>query len=335
MPQFRLNRSIRKRCIKVKPKILVITPIRHIIGVSETLESFGQVTYFDDPSMTEVVEVIGEYEAIYTNPNKSKVFIGPQLIDAAKKLRIICTASTGTNHIDQGYASKKGITILSLTEEREVINQISSTAELAFALTMSGLRHVIRSHNNAILGEWDYTNYIGRQMNRLIIGIIGYGRLGSMYAHYCKAFGSKVLVYDPYKHVEDLNIDQVDNIDILLTNSDVLSLHVHVTDETKDMINQKLFLKMKTDVLIVNTSRGDIVNELDLVAFLKKNPCARIATDVLADEVRNRLESPLLKYAQKNEQVTITQHIGGMSREAQEIAYGHAATRLKNFFEYI
>ena len=96
-----------------------------------------------------------------------------------------------------------------------------------------------------------------------------------------------------------------DNIDILLTNSDVLSLHVHVTDETKDMIGHKLFLKMKTDVLIVNTSRGDIVNELDLVAFLKKNPCARIATDVLADEVRNRLESPLLKYAQNNEQVTI------------------------------
>jgi len=319
----------------VRPKILVITPVRHIIGVPEVLESFGEVTYLDDPSLPDAVEAIGGYDAIYTNPNKSKVFIGPQLIEAAKKLKVICTASTGTNHIDKGYVSKKGISVLSLTEEREVINQISSTAELAFALTMSGLRHVISSHNNAILGEWDYTNYIGRQMNRLTIGIIGYGRLGSMYAHYCKAFGSKVVVYDPYKQIDDHSIEQVDNIDILLAKSDVISLHVHVTDETQEMLSHNLFLKMKTDVVIVNTSRGDIVNELDLVAFLKKNPCARIATDVLADEVRNRLESPLLKYAQDNEQVTITQHIGGMSREAQEIAYGHAAVKLKNFFKHI
>jgi len=98
------------------------------------------------------------------------------------------------------------------------------------------------------------------------------------------------------------------------------------------MINNDIFSKMKNDVLIINTARGDIVNETDLVNFLKKNPHARIATDVLADEVRNRLESPLLQYAKDNSQVTITQHIGGMSREAQEIAYGHAAVRLRDFF---
>jgi D-3-phosphoglycerate dehydrogenase / 2-oxoglutarate reductase len=85
-------------------------------------------------------------------------------------------------------------------------------------------------------------------------------------------------------------------------------------------------------VLIINTSRGDIVNESDLVAFLKKAPKAHIATDVLTDEIRNRLESPLLKYAQQSDQVLITQHIGGMTKEAQEIAYGHAAHRLNEFF---
>ena len=90
---------------------------------------------------------------------------------------------------------------------------------------------------------------------------------------------------------------------------------------------------MKGDILIVNTSRGDVVNESDLVTFLKNNLAARIATDVLSDEIRNRLESPLFKYAKNSEQVTLTQHIGGMSREAQEIAYGHAATRLNEFFE--
>jgi len=317
----------------MKPKVLVITPVQHINGVKEILESFAEVTFLEDPSLEEVVEIIGSYDSIYTNPNKSKVFIGPELIDAAKNLKVICTASTGTNHIDKDYASKKGLPILALTEEREVINRISSTAELAFALTMAGLRHLVRSHNNALDGEWDYMKYIGRQMNCLTIGIIGYGRLGAMYSHYCKAFGSKVIVYDPYQKIDDSDVEQADNLDILLTESDVISIHVHVTQETQDMLNNSAFCKMKSDVLIVNTSRGDIVNELDLVSFLKKNPGARIATDVIADEVRNRLGSPLLKYAQKHEQVTITQHIGGMSREAQEIAYGHAATRLQNFFD--
>jgi|TARA_B110000196_G_C21043904_1_gene613869 phosphoglycerate dehydrogenase-like enzyme len=316
----------------MRPKILVITPVQHINGVKETLESFAEVTYLEDPSLQEVIEIIEPYDSIFTNPNKSKVYIGPELIDAAKNLKVICTASTGTNHIDKDYASKKRLPILALTEEREVINRISSTAELAFTLTMVSLRHVVRSHNKALDGEWDYTNYIGRQMNCLTIGVIGYGRLGKMYSNYCKAFGSRVIVYDPYKRVNDSDIEQVDDLDILLTESDVISIHVHVTDETQDMLNDTAFRKLKSDALIVNTSRGDIVNELDLVAFLEKNPDARIATDVIADELRNRLESPLLKYAQKCEQVTITQHIGGMSREAQEIAYGHAATRLKDFF---
>ena len=316
----------------MKPKILVITPVRHIIGVSEILEATGDVTYIDDPSFEEVVNIIGEYDAVYTNPNKSKVFLGPDVIDAAKVLKVICTASTGTNHIDKSYVSKKAIPILALTEERPVINRISSTAELAFALTMSGLRHVVQSHNNALGGEWDYTKYIGRQMNCLTIGVIGYGRLGSKYSHYCKAFDSRVIVYDPYKTVERNDLEQVDELSVLLKESDVIAIHVHVTDETIGMINNECFEQMKTDVLLVNTARGDIINEIDLVHFLKNNRAAKVATDVLADEIRNRMSSPLFKYAQDSEQVVITQHIGGMTQEAQEIAYGHAAKRLHDFF---
>mgnify|MGYP006133931279 CR=1 FL=1 len=313
-------------------KVLVITPVSHINGIKEILESFSEVTYLEEATYQEVKEKITDFDAIFTNPNKSKVFIGPELMDAAKNLKVICTASTGTNHIDKDYAIQKGLPILSLTEERKVINRISSTAELAFTLMMTSLRHVVKSHNKALDGEWDYTHYIGRQMNYLTIGVIGYGRLGKMYSNYCKAFGSRVIVYDPYKRVDDSDIQQVDDLDILLTESDVISIHVHVTNDTQNMFNDAAFSKLKSDALIVNTSRGDIVNELDLVAFLEKNPNARIATDVIADELRNRLESPLLKYAQKNEQVIITQHIGGMSREAQEIAYGHAAQLLKKYF---
>jgi phosphoglycerate dehydrogenase-like enzyme len=315
----------------MRPKILVITPVRHISGVCDILEATGQVTYMDDPTPEQVIAAISKYDALYTNPNKSKVFIGPDVIDAASNLKVICTASTGTNHIDKTYAAHKHLPILSLTEEREVIKRISSTAELAFALTMAGLRHVVRSHNAVLTGEWDYTRYIGRQMNCLTIGVIGYGRLGTMYASYCQAFGSRVLVYDPYKSVDREGLEQVKELSILLHESDVIAIHVHVTAETLGMMKEALFTKMKKDVLLVNTSRGDIVNEPDLVTFLRENPEARIATDVLADEIRNRLSSPLLHYAQQSNQVIITPHIGGMSREAQEIAYNHAAHRLQRF----
>ena len=136
----------------IKPKILVITPVRHITGVAEILQSIGDVTYLDDPSVKSVINEIASYDAIFTNPNKSKVFIGKEVLDAAKSLKVICTASTGTNHIDKDYASELGLPILALTEEREVISRISSTAELAFELTLAGLRHVVRSHTNALHG---------------------------------------------------------------------------------------------------------------------------------------------------------------------------------------
>jgi len=314
------------------PRILVITPVHHITGVSELLEATGDVTYLNDPDVAEVMDRICDYDAIYTNPNKSRVFIGKEIIDAALKLKVICTASTGTNHIDKEYASARGLSILALTEERQVINRISSTAELAFALTLAGLRNIIRGHNAVMQGEWDYTRYIGRQINCLTIGVVGYGRLGSMYAGYCRAFGARVMVYDPYKRVDQPDLMQVPELDQLLKEADVIALHVHVTEKTLGMIEASCLAKMKSDVLLVNTSRGDIVNEDDLVTYLRCNPQARVATDVLADEVRNRLASPLLKYAGESGQVIITPHIGGMTREAQEIAYGHAALRLQNFF---
>ena len=317
----------------MKPNLLVITPTRHIDGVNKKLESFANVTYLGDPLIDSVLVQIENYDALFTNPNKSKVYIGKQLIDAGKKLQVICTASTGTNHIDKDYAAIKGVKIISLTEERDVINKISSTAEHAFALTLSSIRNIPKSYSSVLEGHWDYEKFIGRQMDGLTIGVIGYGRLGSIYSKYCLAFGSKVLVYDPFKNVDKKNIQQVNDINKLLFKSDVISIHVHATDQTKNMINRKWFNKMKSNVLIINTSRGDIIYEPDLVEFLSKNKSVKIATDVLADEIRNRNGSPLLQLASKSNQVIITPHIGGMTIEAQEIAYNHAGRLLEKYFK--
>jgi phosphoglycerate dehydrogenase-like enzyme len=311
-------------------KILVITPVRHIKGVAEILEAAGDVTYLDHPTLAEVVAEIPGYQVVFTNPNKSNVFIGKELLAAGSDLKVICTASTGTNHIDKPLAAKLGLKIISLTEERSFINRISSTAEHAFALMMAALRHVPSSFAAVKQGEWDYTRYIGRQMDHLTIGVIGYGRLGGMFSRYCRAFGARVLVYDPFKAVDDPEHEQTD-LNSLLAAADVVSLHVHASEETRNMVDSDWFARMRSTVLLVNTARGDVVDEAALLTFLKANPQARAAVDVVADEVRNKSGSPLIAYAKTADQVIITPHTGGMTVEGQQIAYGHAADLLRRF----
>lgn len=314
-----------------QPAILVITPVRHIAGLTEILESTGRVTWLDHPTLEEVVTRLPGHQALFTNPNKSNVYLGREVLDAGVDLRVICTASTGTNHIDKALAAQRGVTVLSLTEERDFINRISSTAEHAFALMMAALRHVPDSFESVRRGEWDYTRFIGRQVDHLTIGVVGYGRLGGMFARYCRAFGARVLVVDPYKQVAESGIEQV-GLEQLLTESEVISLHVHATNETVGMVDASWFARMKPEVLLVNTARGDVVDEEACLAFLDTHPQARLATDVLADEVRNKATNPLIERARLDHRILITPHVGGMTREGQEIAYGHAARMLSQYF---
>lgn len=313
-------------------KTLVITPVSHIDGVTETLEGFSEVSYLTDPTKEEVISEVGDFDALFTNPNKSKVFLGEEIFSAGKKLKVVCTASTGTNHIDLRAAEIKGVDVISITEERHVIDKISSTAELAFALTLSSLRHVTNSHKGALLGEWDYTNYIGRQMNFLTVGVVGYGRLGKLYASYANAMGSRVVAYDPYKNITNEDVEQLNSLENLLTMADVVSLHVHVTPETVKLIGEDELSLMKSDALLVNTSRGDVIDEKALLSFLENNQNAKVAVDVLASEIHGVSDNALIKYAKSSGQVLITQHIGGMTKEAQELAYGHAAKLLRSYF---
>ncbi|MEO5347590.1 MAG: hypothetical protein H7834_14625 [Magnetococcus sp. YQC-9] len=314
----------------MKANILVITPVRHIRGVAEILESCGAVTYLDHPSPAEVIAALPGHRALFTNPNKSNVFLGKEIFDASMDLAVICTASTGTNHIDKPLAAERGIRVISLTEERSFINRISSTAEHAFALMMAALRHVPDSFDSVKAGEWDYTRFIGRQMDHLTIGVVGFGRLGGMFSRYCRAFGARVLVVDPYKTVTEPGVEQVE-IDQLLHESDVISLHVHATEATQGMVDASWFARMKSDVLLVNTARGDVVDEVALMVFLDAHPNARLATDVLANEVRGKEGNPLIARARLDPRILITPHTGGMTREGQEIAYGHAADLLRRF----
>ena len=315
--------------MKKNNTILVITPILHIEGLMESLKKSGKLIIFENPSKNDLRKILIKANVIFTNPNKSKIYIGKDLIDKAINLKVICTASTGTNHIDVNYARSKKIKIISLTKDYNTIKKISSTAEHALALTLSSLRNIHISYDSVLKGNWDYTKYIGRQINFLTIGVVGYGRLGKMYARYLNSMGSKVIFYDPFKKSISKNIKKISSLNELFMKSDVISFHLHVNTNTHHLLNKKNFKYLKKDVLIINTSRGEIINEKDLIMFLNKNKKAKYSCDVLENEIFGIGKNKLIKYAEKNKkQVTITPHIGGMTKEAQNIAYHSVSKKL-------
>ena len=317
----------------MKKKLLVMTPISHINGLEKLLKKYFKLDKIENPSKSQIFKIIHNYEIIFTNPNMSKIFLSKKMLQKAKKLKIICTASTGTNHIDIDFSKKKKIKILSLRSNKKIINKISSTAEHALTLIMSKMRNVFEAATSVKKGNWDYRPFIGRQMNYLNVGIIGYGRLGKMLIKYLSPLVKKIYIYEKNIQIQNLNkkISQV-SLKKLLTISDVISLHIHADKKNVNFINKKKLRLVKKNVLIVNTSRGEIIDELDLVNFLKKNKNARYSTDVLKGEVLNKSESKILKYSKFSSQVLITPHIGGMTKDAQELAYiGIAKKLISNF----
>jgi D-3-phosphoglycerate dehydrogenase len=249
------------------------------------------------------------------------------------QLKAICTASTGTNHIDVKYCEEMEIEIISITKDYQVINAITSTAEHTLALMLSLIRKIPTSFHSVRDGNWDWEPYVGRQMNSLTIGIIGYGRLGKLMAKYCDALGMEVLLHDPYVFSFGGNIErnkQPVELDELLERSDVISLHVHVTDETREMINKNTISKMVKRPYLINTSRGEIVNEDDIIDALRSEDLQGYATDVIRDEFGDIKNSKLVDESiTPQNKIIITPHIAGMTKEAQEIAYHWAIDKLE------
>ena len=264
-------------------KILCLTPIKHLDGIYEYLERYGDVHYSPDLSEEDFVYFdMDEYDVIFCNPNKQNYMLDKNTLGAFKGT--ILTASTGLNHIDIKYCEEVGIKVLSHKDDMELLNQLPSTAELAFGLMSSMLRNIPSSFDDVKVGGWDYDLFMGHQLQGKTIGIIGYGRLGKMMETYCNAFGMNVKIHDPYK-----GFDNLDNV----LKSDIISLHVHANDETRHMIDKKILTLIPKKSYVINTSRGEIVDEDDIIWSLRKGHLKGYATDVIEDEYGNRENSPI------------------------------------------
>jgi|TARA_X000001388_G_C2232795_1_gene123910 D-3-phosphoglycerate dehydrogenase len=304
-------------------KIAVITPVKHLEGVVDLLQSKGDVVFYETASKEEVRGLLLQttIDTLVCNPNQQTYKIDKELLENTS-IKTINSCSTGLNHIDLGYCKENNIEIQCHKNDYELINQLPSTSELAFGLMLSLLRNIPKCNNHVSKYHWDYTKFMGRQVKDLKVGIIGYGRLGKMMEKYCKAFGAKTFIYDPYINILQTPLKQI------FQECDVISLHVHITDETKYMINKDLFSSIKKDCYIINTSRGEIVNENDIVEGLKLGIITGYGTDVIENEFDNLTKSPIINAMNSGENIIITPHIGGMTIEGQTKAYKHSINKL-------
>lgn len=307
--------------MKSKNKILICTPVIHIPNLLKKFKKYFTVIYKPLLKASDIIQN-KKIKYIFTNPNMSKIKFDKKFLSKFKNLKILTTASTGTNHIDLDYLKKNNIKLISLRSKKKIINKISSTSELAFALMLNSLRNTNLASNSVLKKKWEYLPFIGRQMDNLTVGIIGYGRLGKIFVKLLKPFKSKILIYEKKIIRKGIKKKFQVNLNTLLKNSDIIVLHIHADDENLNFINSEKLKKMKKNVIIVNTSRGEIISENDLVNFLVKNNKAKYAADVLSDEIQNKWNSKIFHEYKKNKgNIIITPHIGGMTIDAQNLAY--------------
>jgi len=289
-------------------KIAVITPVKHLSGIEDLLSTKGEIFYLEEGTKLEVRDLLlkENIDTILCNPNQQTYKIDHELLDNTT-VSLINTCSTGMNHIDQEYCKLNGIKIYSLTQDYELINNLPSTSELAFGLLLDLMRNITISNNEVKQNKtWDYLPFVGQQIKDFKIGIVGYGRLGKMMAKYCKAFDAEVYIYDPYS--EKSNVKELED---LFQICDAVSLHVHVSDETKYMIDYDLL--SRNVKFLVNTSRGEIVKESDVIKALKECKLWGYAADVIEDEFGDVKNSPFFSLENSKLNYIFTPHVGGMT----------------------
>ena len=309
-------------------KIVCITPIKHLDEVYERLEQYGEVIYVPEISKLELTILLSEtldIEYLFTNPNKQNFILDEEVLKNSN-IKVINTCSTGLNHIDMDYCERNNVKVWSLKEDFELINDLPSTAELSFGLMMSLLRKIPEGFDSVKKGEWDYEPFIGRQIKGLTIGIIGFGRLGRITAELFKGWGVNILVNDPY--VGTFEYEQVE-IKEIQKKSDVVFLHLHANKETRNMVDEKFLSNMKKGSVLINTSRGELVDEKEIIKSLHSgNELGGYGTDVVRDEFGNIKNSKLIEFANSrypkimgSDRIVITPHVGGMTWEGQTKAY--------------
>ncbi len=245
----------------------------------EILEQAGfKVTAPGQMKREETLAAIADADALII---RSATKADAALINASTKLKAIARAGVGVDNVDLDAASAKKIAVMNTPAGNTV-----ATAEFAFGLMLALARHIPQSFVSMQAGKWDRKSYQGVELRGKTLGIVGYGRIGQAIGNRAAAFDMNVLAYDPYIPADVVSKlgGELVTLDELLAQSDFITLHSVITDETRGMINAANIAKMKKGVRIVNAARGALINDADLAEALKSGQVAGAALDVYNEE---------------------------------------------------
>ena len=253
---------------------------------------------------------------------RSATRVTSALIDAATKLRAIARAGTGVDNVDVPAASARGIVVMNAPGANSV-----SVAELAMAFVLALARHIPGADAAMKQGKWEKKKFLGEELREKVLGLVGLGRIGQEVARRASGFGMTIIAHDPFvseQTAAQLDVELV-GLDELFSRADYVSLHMPSTERTHHLVNAERLAKARKGIRIVNTARGDLIDEAALAEAIESGHVAGAALDVFEKEptVDHRL--------QKLPEVVATPHIAASTREGQELVGAETAAALRDF----
>ena len=267
----------------------------------------------------ELIKIIAKYDGLAI---RSSTKVTQKVLDAASNLKVVGRAGIGVDNVDIPYATSKGVAVMNTPFGNAI-----TTAEHAISLIMSLVRNIPQANESTHGGKWEKSKYMGTEITGKTLGLIGCGNIGSIVADRALGLKMKVLAYDPFLTEEkalELQVRKVE-LDELLSSSDIITLHVPMTDQTANIINKDSLEKCKDGVRIVNCARGGLVDEKALKKYIENGKVSGAAIDVF--ELEPATDSIFFGM----EDVICTPHLGASTLEAQENVALQVADQMSDF----
>lgn len=256
---------------------------------------------------------------------RSKTKVTAEVIEAARKLRVIGRAGAGVDNIDLEAATRRGIVVMNTPGGNSV-----SAGEHAFALLAALARKIPFAHASLKSGQWNKSAFMGRELQGKTLGVLGLGKIGAVVARRAIGFEMKVLAYDPFvpeSYAADIGAE-LQSLEDVLSQSDFVTLHLPLNEKTRHVINKENLGRMKDGALLVNAARGALVNEADLIEALESGKLSGAALDVFEGE-------PNVSEAVRNApNIILTPHIAGSTQEAQAKVGYDIAVQISNYLQH-
>ena len=271
----------------------------------------------------ELENIIHDYEGLIV---RNKTQVNSDVLKKAKELKFIGRLGVGLDNIDTEYCKNKNIHVQPATGMNA-----DSVAEYVVSSSMSLIKKIPIFHNGTIKGEWPRTSIKSQEINQKFLGLIGFGTIGKKVAEYCSKNGLKILAYDPYikEIINEKIYAKLSSLNEIYEKSDIISIHLPLTNETKNIINKSSFLQMKNKPIIINTSRGGIINESDLIDAYNENIISGFALDVFENEP---IESEFYNKIKPGMNCILTPHISGVTTESNIRVSDFIVKKITNFF---